>query len=131
VVLAVVLGLVAIIARTIFSLPAVRQFGRAKLRRRWDLDSNFPGPDKQVSPIFSEATVPASHTHTVRTRLQPIDPRSSDTTANIEASVRRLLQELKQREHQRRFPMEAAQSSRHSEFPVTASEEASPRSKEL
>jgi hypothetical protein len=78
-VLAAVLALVAIIGRTIFRLPRVRQPGRTKVR----------GGSNNATTRHADAG-----------RIKkPVMPQSSAAVAEIEGSVRRLLHELHQRQH--------------------------------
>jgi hypothetical protein len=109
-VLAVVLGLVAIIGRTIFRLSMVGRSGRGRVRPGSDLGS-IPPSRKRVPSKSSKVTAAARNTDRPGATAQSIIPQLNDID-KIEASVRRLLRELQRREHQPRdFQTKSRQSS--------------------
>jgi hypothetical protein len=94
-VLAVVLALIAIIARTIFRLRRICQPDGTKLR---GLGSKPPRVEKRRTPKFNNAAA-ATRQADVGRAVKPAIPRSSAAFAEIEPSVRRLLHELHKRQH--------------------------------
>jgi hypothetical protein len=95
-IIAAVLGLVAIMGRIIFGLPAVRRFGRAK-PRGFGRGSRLPRLDTEAPSKFSNAAAAAHYADILRTKGRPM-PQVSDSAGEIEASVRQLLQELLRRQ---------------------------------
>ncbi len=108
--LAAVLALVAIIVRTIFN-STVHQSARIKPHDRSHLASEPPGLGEHIeSPSLAEHNAPklsnsdaAAHPDVIRPSMGPIRPPAREYSwAEIETSVRLLLQELQQRQNRLR-----------------------------
>jgi nucleotide-binding universal stress UspA family protein len=102
-VLAVVLGLAAVIARMISKLSAMRKPSRFDAGNRWRSASSTRRSGKQAAATVAD-TAAATYQAGMARRTIKATPPPSDPQGDFEASVRRLLHELQRRahEHQRR-----------------------------
>jgi hypothetical protein len=99
-IIAAVLGFVVIIARFILRLSAVRRLSRPKARDRFGRGSRLHRLDTEAPSKLGNA---AGAQHTVRPK--PASVQARDSVGEIEASVRQLLHELRQRQdHWRPIP---------------------------
>jgi hypothetical protein len=91
----VVLGLAAVMVRVIFRLSAMRRLGGSHARDHGRSTTSTRRPGKPLSPAFRDTTVRGLPSGMAM-------PPPSDPASEIEASVRRLLHELRQRRHENR-----------------------------